>query len=378
MRAIQSYLRNPRHTETMRIFVKAKPAVAWELARHYDMFSVPWVQFLFNLRTVSDLFHKGKKTLGDKGKGAIDEIAENDKGFKILHETPGKDVVVGAIGKFWHLDIPFAEVEAEEFEDFNESGWGKVAWSITVEPFLTGSTICFELRTSATDDESWRKLNLYYHIIGNFSKLIRHSLMRSLKDELGLLTLPDKNAGYLAGDELIPDTRYSDTDLVIIEAPVSIVWRYLMQLGCDRAGWYSIDLLDNGGVKSTDHLIDEWTDRKVGDRLRATPKEDSFFEVYKIEHEKSFVIGGEIINGENFFRSTWAFVLDPIGEDATRLVVRAKMKMSPEWKEWVMGNLFYPPVHGIMEAVQLKTIKRYAERDAEMRTGKSAQVMPVL
>jgi hypothetical protein len=52
------------------------------------------------------------------------------------------------------------------------------------------------------------------------------------------------------------------------------------------------------------------------------------------------------------------------------------MKMSPEWKEWVMGNLFYPPVHAIMEAVQLKTIKRYAERDAEMRTGKSAPVMP--
>jgi len=39
------------------------------------------------------------------------------------------------------------------------------------------------------------------------------------------------------------------------------------------------------------------------------------------------------------------------------------------WKEWFMGNIFYPPVHGIMEAVQLKTIKRYAERDAQTRPG---------
>ena len=94
--------------------------------------------------------------------------------------------------------------------------------------------------------------------------------------------------------------------------------------------------------------------------------------MYKIEHEKYFVIGGELKTSESFFKSTWSFVLEPIGEDATHLIVRAKMKMSPEWKEWFMGNIFYPPVHGIMEAVQLKTIKRYAERDAQSRHGKTS------
>ena len=90
----------------------------------------------------------------------------------------------------------------------------------------------------------------------------------------------------MVGDEIIGDTNFSATENVNIEAPVAIVWRYLMQLGCDRAGWYSIDWLDNAGVQSTDHLEDKWTDRKAGDRLPATPKKDSFFEVYQIEHEK--------------------------------------------------------------------------------------------
>ena len=44
------------------------------------------------------------------------------------------------------------------------------------------------------------------------------------------------------------------------------------------------------------------------------------------------------------------------------------MIMTPMWKEWMAGNLFYPLAHGIMEAVQLNTIRKYAERDAVNRT----------
>jgi hypothetical protein len=287
----------------------------------------------------------------------------------LLHETPGKEIVIGAIGKFWHADIPFRQIKPEAFTIFSDPGWGKVAWSITVEPYLTGSTIAFELRTTATDAESWKKLNLYYHIIGTFSRLIRHTLMNNLEKELGTLALPDDSMKNLPGDEIIHGTKYVDTDCINIEAPVSIVWQYLMQLGCDRAGWYSVDWLDHAGIKSTDHQVSKWDDRKPGEKLSATPKHDSFFEVYRIEHQKFFVIGGELNTPEGMFKSTWAFVPEPVGNDATHLVVRAKMSMLPKWKEWFMGNIFYPPVHGLMEAVQLKTIRRYAERDAQSRIG---------
>jgi len=294
MRAIQTYLPHPHHTEMMRIFVNAKPETAWQLARHIDLSSVSWVRFLFNLRTIADFFHHDRSHFKEEKIGSIDQIAEKGHGFMILHETPGKEVVVGAIGKFWHIDIPFKELKPEEFPYFNKPGWGKVAWSITVEPYLTGSTVAFELRTGATDYESWKKLNLYYHIIGTFSKMIRHTLLNHLEKELGEMVLPDDKTKHLQGDEIINDTKYIDTDHVNIEAPPSIVWHYLMQMGCDRAGWYSIDWLDHAGVKSTDHQVSEWGDRKVGDKISATPEGDSFFEVYQIEHENYFVIGGQI------------------------------------------------------------------------------------
>lgn len=369
MRAIQTFLPHPRHTEIHRIFVKAKPAVAWQTARHFDAAEIPWVKLLFDIRTLSERF-AGKQEDHEPISVGVDEVVKSGSGFMLLAEIPGKEVVVGSVGQFWHLNIPFNRISPEDFTAFNEPGWGKLAWAISVEPYLDGSTISIEVRTTATDEPSWEKFSNYFRIIGIGSRLIRSSSMKHLEAELGKMRLPDEETLALPGDEILPGTSYSITHETLIEAPASLVWRYLMQLGCDRAGWYSIDLLDNGGVPSTDFLKPEWTDRQPGDRLSATPAQDSFFEVYQVSSEKNFVIGGESEKANGLlspFKMTWAFVLEPVGEDAVCLLVRARMKAAPKWAEWLAGNVFYPPVHGLMEGVQLRTIKQLAERDAMAR-----------
>jgi hypothetical protein len=364
MRAIQYILPSPRHTEVMRIFVQAKPDVAWEKVRHLDLSSVRWVRFLFDLRTIAELFHKSNTYHPVDRRLGIEQITAEQTGFMILHEERGREVVVGAIGQFWHLQIPFARIDTNQFTDFNEPGWGKVAWSFTVEPYLNGSTICLELRTTATDDESWSKLNRYYHFIGLFSQVIRRTGMAQIEKELKRFVRPDDGHKWLRGDEAMKGTKYVMTDNIDIEASPSIVWRYLMQLGCDRGGWYSIDVLDHGGVKSTDCLVDVWPDRRVGDRIAATPKHDNFFEVLEVSKERYLVLGGETKKENGIFKMSWTFALEPIGDDATHLVVRTRMIMSPKVKEWFMGNILYPPIHGLMETVQLRTIKHLAEREA--------------
>lgn len=366
MRAIQQYLPNPRHLEINRIFVNALPEDAWEVARHFDGASIPWVRLLFDLRALPDKL-LGKHHEEEDRRLGVDQVAESGTGFMILEETPGSEVVVGSIGQFWHLDIPFATVCPEEFESFAEAGWGKLVWAIRVEPYRHGSTISFELRTTATDDESWTKLNRYFHLIGLASHLIRSSVMSHLEAELGKMLHQHRNSVVLAGDEIISDSHYQLTYHVNIEAPPSIVWRYLMQLGCDRAGWYSIDLLDHDGKPSIDHPVAGWEHRAIGNQLAATPANDSFYDVYQVEEEKHFVIGGETDRAGGPFKMTWAFVLEPIGEDATHLISRARMSASPRWTEWIMGNILYPPIHGIMSGVQLKSIKQLCERDALCR-----------
>lgn len=366
MRAIQHYLPNPRHVETNRIFVKAKPAEAWEAARHFDAAAIPWVRTLFNIRTLPDRL-KGRQPKEEKISVGVDQVTADGKGFRLLQEIPGREVVIGSVGQFWHLNIPFANVEPDDFRDFEKPGWGKLAWAISVEPYRDGSTISLELRTAATDQHSWEKLNNYYRVIGIGSKLIREAAMSHLEAELGKMKLPDDDTRILPGDDIIPDARYIQTYAVNIEAPVSVVWRYLMQLGCDRAGWYSIDLLDHGGQPSTDYLVPGWEMRQLGEHLDATPARDSFFTVQEIEHERFMVIGGQTERAGGPFNMSWAFVVEPIGTDACRLISRARMKASPQWAEWLMGKVVYPPVHGLMSGVQLKTMRRLSERDAVCR-----------
>jgi len=361
MKAIQNFLPNPRHTEVHRIFVNANPEAAWEAARHFDMAEVPWIRMLFEIRTLPELLrHTGPK---EKMHLGVDAITQSETGFEILHELPGRIVVVGSIGQFWHLNIPFQRVDPGAFAEFNTSGFGKIAWSIEVEPFGSGSTIAIELRTTATDDVSWKKLSRYYAVIGKGSRLIRSRVMKSLEAKLGKMKFTSREKLTMPGDERLPGTPYQITMTRRIEAPTRLVWRYLMQLGCDRAGWYSIDALDHGGKKSFDHIVEDWIDRKPGDHLSATPALDSFFEVYSLEREKSFVIGGEQKKPKEVFRMTWAFLLQPIGENATRLLTRVRMEATPPWKAWLMAKVIYPPVHGLMEYVQLNTIKELAERD---------------
>lgn len=242
MRLIQQYLPNPRHTEINRIFVKAKPADAWEYARHFDAATIPWVRLLFDIRALPDLL---------------------------------RGVVAGSVGQFWHLNIPFATVAPADFRDLQEPGWGKLAWSISVEPYGEGSTIALELRTTATDDASWEKLNRYYLLIGLGSQPIRRSAMSHIAAELGKLKTPDEDDVVLPGDEHLPSARYSLNHKKDIEAPPELMWRYL----CDRAGWYSIDALDHEGIPSTDYLVEGWQTRRVGDKVAATLAIDNFYEV---------------------------------------------------------------------------------------------------
>jgi hypothetical protein len=88
------------------------------------------------------------------------------------------------------------------------------------------------------------------------------------------------------GAELVPGGRRGATMGVTIDAPPSRVWPWLVQMGGDRAGWYSWDRLDNGGVPSAERIRPEWQTLSVGDRLASTPSGGAWFEVAALEPER--------------------------------------------------------------------------------------------
>jgi hypothetical protein len=60
------------------------------------------------------------------------------------------------------------------------------------------------------------------------------------------------------------------------------------------------------------------------------------------------------------YAGTWAFVLERVGADATRLVARYRAAFRPSMKMSVMLAVI-SRIHAFMERKQLRTIKHHAE-----------------
>lgn len=176
----------------------------------------------------------------------------------------------------------------------------------------------------------------------------------------------------LSSDALLPDVKGSATHGISIDAPPHAVWPWLVQMGCDRAGWYSHDRLDNGGRPSADRILPELQGTKVGDVLPSRPGRREGFEVLRLEAPKSLVLGAclrfprlaqlpwDAPSPRRCMRATWSFVLDEPGTGRTRLLVRTRGFVRPAWLD-ALVQVLTRPAHAIMQRRQLLSLKARAE-----------------
>jgi len=61
---------------------------------------------------------------------------------------------------------------------------------------------------------------------------------------------------------------------------------------------------------------------------------------------------------------TWAFILEPVDANTTRLIVRSRGPQKPRLEEKIFRTLLFDPAHFIMERRMMLGIKRRAERMA--------------
>lgn len=357
--------------EVDHIAVAADPAQAWERVRAVNMFDLPVVHALFALRVLPDkvraLF---RRTPSPKPLAAtLDDIVAPGTGFMKLFEEPGREFVVGAVGRFWKLNIPYAPATPDTFKDFDEPGYGKLAWNLKVEPREgRGAWITVDLRVGATDPRSWRQFRRYWFQIGRFSRFMRRRLLAKLARELG--KLPTERTWELPGDGLLPNARLLRTHRRDIEAPPAKVWPWLVQIGARRGGWYSVDLLDNRGRRSADSILPEHQNVQVGDIIPGLPGSgaESGFAVLEVDREQALVLGSPSLLPADFdfervrwpFDMTWAFVLEPIGSDATRLLARVRADFAPTWQMRIYKPII-TLVHELMQRTQLKNLKARVE-----------------
>jgi hypothetical protein len=156
--------------------VDAPAESAYRAVRELDLAKSPIVLALLLVRGLPHLFTgtvKPSRRLG------IREIVR--AGFVVLGEEPGREIVLGVVGRFWRPTSAIHRIEPAEFAGFDTPGFAKAAWNFAVSEQAGGSTVLTETRVVCTDADARRKFLRYWRLVGPFSALIRRLLLRTIK-----------------------------------------------------------------------------------------------------------------------------------------------------------------------------------------------------
>jgi hypothetical protein len=109
---------------------------------------------------------------------ATDRALLELKGFERLAEEPGRELVLGAVGRPWLPRggiVPGADVRT-----FAEPGYARMALNFSYD----GRELATETRVALTDARARRLFRLYWLGVGPFSGAVRASWLRAVARRL--------------------------------------------------------------------------------------------------------------------------------------------------------------------------------------------------
>lgn len=189
----------------------------------------------------------------------------------------------------------------------------------------------------------------------------------------------------LPGDEIIPNAVGQETAAITISAPVDRVWPWVAQLGQDRGGFYSYDLLENlvgCEMPTDDRLRPDRQAWALGDRLWMYPARKAggvgfaTLRAYVPGRALGFAsrrIGTPLSAPED---GSWTMALVPNGAASTRLLVRGRVAASHAgWLDRAVERWIFGPAHFVMQRRMMIGIMQLAEGGDRGRIGNHIQVV---
>jgi len=187
----------------------------------------------------------------------------------------------------------------------------------------------------------------------------------------------------LPGDEIIPNAASQETRAITIDAGADVVWRWVAQIGQDRGGFYSFDLLENlvgCRMPTVDVLRPDMQTWRLGDKLWMYPPERAggqgfaTLRTYVPGRALGFgthAVGTPVTAPEN---GSWAFIVQPLDRYTTRLLFRGRG--APRSVAGIaFDRTIFEPVHFVMERRTMIGIKQLAEAEDRHRWANHVQVV---
>lgn len=180
----------------------------------------------------------------------------------------------------------------------------------------------------------------------------------------------------LPGDERIPRPRTRQTLAVTIHALAAEVYPWIAQIGQERGGLYSYELLENIAgckIRNADRIAPEW-EMQVGDLMRMGPPGYPVDVVVGLERGHWLLMAGaDPKTGEapplpapdpnQYVNATWLLYLDERPAGRTRLISRSLVDYAPRsFANKLIWEVFTDPIGFVMTRRMLLGVKARAER----------------
>jgi hypothetical protein len=178
---------------------------------------------------------------------------------------------------------------------------------------------------------------------------------------------PTEADGPLPGDELVPAPTMQSTRAITIQAPVTAVWPWIVQIGQEKGGFYSYEWLENLAgcrIHTADRIVPEFQTTGVGDLVRLGPKGYPFFIITEIVPNQAMILQAADPKSGAPGPASWAFVLGELADGGTRLISRNRGAFPPTLANFILWRAITEPAAFIMEQKMLRRIKALAEQHA--------------
>ncbi|MET0474512.1 MAG: SRPBCC family protein [Mycobacterium sp.] len=170
----------------------------------------------------------------------------------------------------------------------------------------------------------------------------------------------------LPGDESVRQPVLRTTEGVWIQQSAATVWPWLVQMGQDRGGLYSYELLENSiglNHENADRIHPEWQSLAPGDVIRLAPKrwmglrEGVVLTVAEVIEERAIVLRATPPGLP--WEAVWSFHLIPYWDDRCRLLVRTRVALRHPGE--VLLAEATGPLTALMTRGMLRGIRRRAQ-----------------
>lgn len=174
---LDPFIPEPEVVEHHQIAINAPADVVIASAKQLELLKSPVIRAIFRAR---ELALGGAPDSRPHPATLMEQM--QSIGWVVLSERAGREIAFGSVTQPWEATPVFRSIPPDQFRDFSEPGFVKIAWTLRADPVdHQHSVFHTETRVCTTDEGARERFRKYWSFVAPGVELIRLAMLRPLK-----------------------------------------------------------------------------------------------------------------------------------------------------------------------------------------------------